>query len=138
MHELPQLGKLERAYRDELAVVGVQSPKYPAEGDPRTLKRAVERYGIEHPVINDPDYRVWESYTVTAWPTLVFISPEGEVIGRHSGEAPFDALSSVMDQLIAEYERQGTLSHDPISIPTQSFSRPLDELSFPGKVLATD
>src|SRR5436305_2760726 len=102
MHELPQLGKLERKYRDELVVIGVQSPKYPAEADPEALRHAVHRYDIEHPVVNDPEFRTWEAYAVRAWPTLVFISPTGLVIGSHAGEASFEALDGVIAEMVRE------------------------------------
>ena len=137
MHELPQLGKLEQAYADELVVIGVQSPKYPAESDPENLRAAVQRYGLEHPVVNDPEYRVWDAYAVTAWPTLVFLSPRGTVVGSHAGEAPFDALARAMDDLIAESERDGSLVRGRRDLQVESWSRPIDELAFPGKVLAT-
>ena len=137
MHELPQLGKLERAYPTELVVIGVQSPKYPAEADPDTLRHAVQRYGIQHPVVNDPELRVWSDYAVNAWPTLVFISPDGRVIGRHAGEATFDALDPVMAQLIQEYEKAGTLWRGRVDIDVETSQREMDELSYPGKVLAT-
>jgi DNA-binding beta-propeller fold protein YncE len=135
MHELPQLGKLERKYPNELAVIGVQSPKYLAEADVENLKAAVERYDIEHPVVNDPEFRIWDSYAVKAWPTLVFISPDGKVIGQHAGEATFEALDRVMTETIAAYEEAGTLERGPLSVQPERCSRPLSRLSFPGKVL---
>jgi len=135
MHELPQLGKLERKYRDELTVIGVQTPKYTAEGDIDALKAAVERYAIEHPVVNDPDYRVWDSYAVKAWPTLVFVSPDGKVIGNHAGEAPFEALDRIMTEMVSEYERAAILERgDPPVLPDAPI-RPMSQLAFPGKVL---
>lgn len=135
MHELSQLGKLERKYRRELAVIGVASPKYTAEGDPDNLRRAVQRYGIEHPVVSDPESAVWDAYAVSAWPTLVFLSPTGQVIGRHAGEAHFEALDGVVAQIVEEYRREGSLLPGPLSFAVAPFSRPPSLLSFPGKVL---
>jgi DNA-binding beta-propeller fold protein YncE len=131
------LGKLEQSFPDELTVVGVQSPKYPAEGTGDSLIRAVERYDIEHPVVNDPEYRVWDNYAVKAWPTLVFVSPTGTVIGSHAGEVPFESLREVVQNAIGEYTREGSLS--PRAGPEgQRFVRTFDQLSFPGKVLAIE
>lgn len=137
MHELPQLGKLEEKYPDSLAVIGVQSPKYTAEAEPASLRAAVQRYGIRHPVVDDPDHAVWDSYSVTAWPTLVFLSPSGAVIGRHAGEAAFEALDSVMAQIVVEYEREGSLVRGPLPYTVAPFERPMSQFSFPGKVLPT-
>lgn len=38
---------------------------------------AVERYGVAHPVLDDPELATWKQYAVRAWPTLVVIDPEG-------------------------------------------------------------
>lgn len=129
--------KLEVKYRDELVVLGVQSPKYTAEGDPDNLRKAVQRLEIEHPVLNDPEFRVWDAYAIRAWPTLVFISPEGKVIGQHAGEAEFEALDRVVAEMVREYGAVGALDAVEARPAVDSFSRPLSELSFPGRVLAT-
>ena len=77
MNVFPQLRKLEHKYADELAVVGVHSAKFSGEKDTANLRQAVLRYEIEHPVVNDSDFNVWRSYAVRAWPTFMFIDPEG-------------------------------------------------------------
>src|SRR5947208_7283895 len=89
MHTFPQLRKIERKYRDKVAVVGVHSPKFAAERDTANLREAVLRYRIEHPVVNDRDFEVWRRFGGRAWPTLVFVDPEGRLIGKHEGELPF-------------------------------------------------
>ena len=51
---------------------------------------AVSRYKITHPVINDQDYEMWNSYSIICWPTLVLINPS--VSDRsfcHCGVVPF-------------------------------------------------
>jgi len=90
MHTFPQLRKIERKYGDRLIVVGVHSPKFPAERETANLREAVLRYRIEHPVVNDRDFAVWQRFGGRAWPTLVFIDPDGRVIGKHEGELPFE------------------------------------------------
>ena len=50
------------------------------------VERAVERLGIDHPVLDDPDLRTWSAYAVQAWPTLVLIDPEGYIAHQVSGE----------------------------------------------------
>lgn len=137
MHELPQLGRLEQKYSAQLTVIGVQSPKYPAEGTGDSLLRAVERYDISHPVINDPDFRVWNDYAVKAWPTLVFVSPTGSVIGSHAGETSFEALDRVVGRAVAEYEREGSLAPRP-GPHGRPFARSDRELAFPGQVLVEE
>lgn len=131
------MGKLEQAYPKEIAVIGVSSPKYPAEAVTGNLRHAVQRLDIAHPVVNDAEMQIWDAYGVNAWPTLIFISPRGEVIGHHAGEVRFESLDEAMRQVIAQYDEAGTLSHEPVHLPATPHRRPLDTLSYPGKVLAT-
>ncbi len=128
--------KLERKYPNEVVVIGVHSPKFPAERETANLRAAILRYGIEHPVVNDRNFRIWRSYAGRAWPTLYFIDPEGRVIGRHEGEITFEALDRIVAQMIAEFDRKGLLVRQ--SLPTR-LERSLERASpllFPGKVLA--
>ena len=126
--------KLEKKYANELVVVGVHSAKFPNEKDSGNLHNAVRRYQLEHPVINDSKFQVWQQYSCRAWPTLMFIDPQGNVIGKHEGEMSFDQFDDLISQMVAEFEKDGTLNRKPF--PT-TFRKPENtQLSFPGKVLS--
>src|SRR5262245_59745348 len=88
MDMFPQLRRLRRDFPNETAVIGVHSGKFAAEKETETIRRANQRFGIEHPVVNDREMRIWQSYIVRAWPTLVFVDPRGKVSGQHAGELP--------------------------------------------------
>ena len=81
LHVIDELRPLEAKYAtgpDSVAVlIGVHSPKFAHETDHAAVAAAVERYGIEHPVLDDPALSTWEAYTARAWPTLVVVDPEG-------------------------------------------------------------
>jgi len=133
---LPQLRRLERKYAESLVVVGAHSAKFLAEKATAELRQAVLRYGIEHPVVNDRDFQVWRRYAVRAWPTQMFIDPEGRVIGKHEGEFPSDALDQVLAQLIERYEQAGVLR--PGRLQFRPEQEPSGPLRFPGKVLVDE
>ena len=84
--------KLERKYDRRLAVVGVHSPKFTTEQETESLHAAIRRLNVGHPVINDRDFRVWREYAVRAWPTLMFIDPEGRVAAYIAGPVDADSL----------------------------------------------
>ncbi len=109
LHVLDELRPLEEKYRDVLAVVGVHSPKFAHEADPTALAAAVERYGVAHPVLDDPDLTTWQQYAVRAWPTLVVVDPEGYVVAQHSGEGHAHALDALVAQLVVDHEATGAL-----------------------------
>ena len=137
MHTFPQLRKIERKYGDRVIVVGVHSPKFPAERETANLREAVLRYRIEHPVVNDRDFKVWERFGGRAWPTLMFIDPEGRVIGKHEGELPFEQFDPVVSGMLKEFEDRGLLHGSASPIALEEIREPARTLSFPGKVLAT-
>jgi len=134
MHILPQLRKLERKYAGALQVIGVHSAKFRAEQATEAVRDAILRYGIEHPVVNDRDFRVWQEYAVRAWPTLMFIDPHGKVIGKHEGEFQLDTFDRLIGQMIAAFEAEGAIDRTPLHFRFELM--PTGPLLFPGKVLA--
>jgi thiol-disulfide isomerase/thioredoxin len=109
LHTLDELRPLEEKYRDVLVVVGVHSPKFVHEADPQALAAAVERYGVDHPVLDDPELVTWQQYAVRAWPTLVVVDPEGYVVAQLSGEGHAHALDALIAELAATHDAKGTL-----------------------------
>src|SRR6202047_856750 len=138
MHTFPQLRKIERKYGDQVTVIGVHSPKFPAERETANLREAVLRYRIEHPVVNDRDFAVGNRLGGRAWPTLIFVDPEGRVIGKHEGELPFEQFEPLVEGMLKEFEERGILNPGAAAIDLEPFQEPARTLKFPGKVLATD
>lgn len=137
MHTFPQLRKIERAYGDRVIVIGVHSPKFPAERETANLREAVLRYRIEHPVLNDRDFATWQRFGGRAWPTLVFIDPRGRLIGKHEGELPFEQFDPMVSGMLKDFEVHGLLNPAAAPIALEELREPARTLSFPGKVLAT-
>jgi thiol-disulfide isomerase/thioredoxin len=137
IHIMPDLEKLERKYANELVVVGVHSPKFENEKDSNSIRKAILRYQIEHPVINDADHKIWDAYEVEAWPTLVLIDPEGNIVGYTSGEGNFQLLDMVIGKIADDHKKKKTLNEKPIRFDLAKYRETGDSpLFFPGKVLA--
>ena len=134
MHIFPQLRKLEEKFANELAVIGVHSAKFPNEKEKDNLYKAVQRCELQHPVVNDSEFRVWQQYACRAWPTIMFIDPEGKVIGKHEGELPYEAFDDLLTRMVTEFDARGLL--DRTSLHFVADAAPESTLSFPGKVLA--
>jgi len=137
MHILPDLAFLEEKYAGEPVVfLGVHSAKFANEASRETIRAAIHRYEIRHPVVIDDDMRIWRSYAVRSWPTVVVIDPAGYVVGAFAGEGNRAAL----EQAIGETLRQGrfarTLTDQPLGIQRESEVRAASGLAFPGKIFA--
>jgi thiol-disulfide isomerase/thioredoxin len=136
LHVLDELRPLEEKYADVLVTIGVHSPKFVHEAEHAAVVAAVERYGVEHPVLDDPDLATWKQYAVRAWPTLAVVDPEGYVVAQMSGEGHAHALDALIAELVEEHTAKGTLHRGggPYVPPA-----PRDDLlSFPGKALVLD
>ena len=103
-HVLAELRPIEAEFADTLTVVGIHSPKFEFEKDPASVKSAVQRHGIDHPVLNDPEMATWSAYNVRAWPTLILVDPLGDIVGTWSGEGHGHAIAATLNELIPRYE----------------------------------
>lgn len=138
MHVLPELKKLERAYPNELVVIGVHSAKFDTEQETDSIRDAILRYEIEHPVINDARHVVWNKYFCRSWPSLRIIDPQGYLIAGHSGEIEFEALDEFFKQALPYYRQIGALDETPLRFDLARYQVEPTPLRFPGKVLADE
>ncbi|MDN6666989.1 MAG: redoxin domain-containing protein [Brevibacterium sp.] len=132
LHVLDELRPLEEKYSKELVIIGVHSPKFEFERTVEAVDQAVERYQVEHLVLDDPDLVTWQAYTARAWPTLAVIDPEGYLVATLSGEGHGAGLGEIIEGLIEEHTVKGTLhSGDGPYVPPPA---PETELFYPGKL----
>ncbi|GAB7193223.1 thioredoxin-like domain-containing protein [Kineococcus sp. NUM-3379] len=135
LHVLAELRPLQERFADVLVTVGVHSPKFPHEASPAALDAAVERLGISHPVLDDPELRTWRAYAARAWPTLVLIDPEGYVVAQRSGEGHATGLAALLEELVAEHEARGTLRRGTTPGPVPGPPGQVPGLRFPARAL---
>jgi DNA-binding beta-propeller fold protein YncE len=117
MHLFPQLRKLEEKYKDSLVV-----------------RSAVRRYDIQHPVVNDADFKVWGEWGIRAWPTIMFIDPRGNVIGKHEGELPYDDFDQLIGDMTSEFSRVELLDPTPLPYQLEAAKEAARPLAYPGKI----
>ena len=134
-HIIPDLKRLEEEYADSLVVIGVHSGKYATEHEDDTVREAIGRYDLQHPVVNDPDFVVWNTYGARAWPTLVLIDPAGNYVGTHSGEGVYPLFQPIIEALEGEFEGRINSAPFPIVLDQTAAST---LLSYPAAVLADE
>jgi DNA-binding beta-propeller fold protein YncE len=128
------LRELELAFAEELAVVGVHSGKFIAERVTSRIVDATLRLDVAHPVVNDRQYRVWRSYAVNAWPTIVAIDPRGYVLGQHAGEFTAEALAPFLENMIAASRAKNELELGARGYPQQGGTHTAGLLCYPDAV----
>lgn len=126
--------KLEERFHREIAVVGVHSGKYTTERKTDRIRDASLRLGVEHAVVNDRQFRVWRSYAVNAWPTIVVVDPTGYVIGQHAGEFTVEEIEPFLLRTIREAESENQFRPAAESVAADQPTMPAGLLRYPGKV----
>lgn len=136
IHVIPDLKRLEEEYAEELVVIGVHSAKFANEGETENIRQIVMRYEVDHPVVNDSEFQVWQSWGAQAWPTVALIDPAGNVVGTHAGEGVYDTVQPVIEALIAEFDAQ--IDRTPFQLKPERAQSANTLLSYPGKVTLGD
>lgn len=138
IHVLPDLKYLEEKYKDEpFVVVGVHSAKFTNEAERESIRHAIHRYDIKHPVVIDDSLRVWRRYGVRSWPTTVVIGADGKVIGAAPGEGNREVLDQAIARALEEARERGDLAAQRTEIVLEAEVTPASGIEFPGKVLAS-
>jgi thiol-disulfide isomerase/thioredoxin len=135
MHVIPDLIRLEKKYPKELVVIGVHSAKFSNEKDSDAIRQAILRYDIEHPVVNDADFKIWNKYGARGWPHFTLIDPDGNIVGHASGEGQYETFVKAIDATIKKFE--GKINRSELKLGLERNKVKPGALAFPGKILAT-
>ena len=138
IHIIPEIKKLEAKYSNQLVVIGVHSAKFDNEKDTENIRKIIVRYDVEHPVINDANFKIWDAYAIRAWPGLVLIDPDGYIVGRWFGEGQFTTIENQITQAIDQFRKKGNLNEQPLKFALEKAKVGDLPLAFPGKVLADE
>src|SRR5436190_4523468 len=135
MHVIPDLIRLEKKYPKELVVIGVHSAKFANEKDSDAIRQAILRYDIEHPVVNDADFKIWNKYGARGWPHFTLVDPDGNIVGHASGEGQYETFVKAIDATIKKFE--GKINRTELKLGLERSKMKPGALAFPGKILAT-
>src|SRR5436305_6097785 len=138
IHIIPDLKRLEKKYANQLVVIGAHSAKFSNEKETDNIRRIILRYELEHPVINDADFNIWNAYDVSSWPTQYLIDPAGYIVGFVRGEGNYELLDAAIGKTVEEFRKRGELNEQPLSLALERAKVGDLPLAFPGKVLADE
>ncbi|MES2491117.1 MAG: thioredoxin-like domain-containing protein [Pseudomonadota bacterium] len=130
VHIIPTLRALEERYPDKIVVIGVHSPKFEREKSIVSVRDAIRRYEIHHPVIHDPEMQLWQAYGVEAWPTLVFVGADGKLLGQVQGEPE----PQQFNRLVTDLLKQSSGKLKPQYLALKPLEAVQGRFSFPGKL----
>jgi peroxiredoxin len=64
------------------------------------VKKAVEEYGLQYPVVQDNDFKTRKNYDNRYWPAKYIIDKEGNVRYTHFGEGEYEETEKVIQYLL--------------------------------------
>jgi thiol-disulfide isomerase/thioredoxin len=98
----PYVKQWHARYASEgLVVIGVHTPEFAHEADPRRVRKYLNENGIAHPVVLDNDYAIWNRWGNRYWPAMYLLNKSGEVCYRHFGEGRYAETEAQIKRLLA-------------------------------------
>jgi len=104
----PWLNGLEARLKNQgLQVVGIHSPEFDRERDLAALKRKVQEFHLEHPIMVDNDLRYWHALGNRYWPAYYLIDKSGRIRAKffgetHAGDPQAKRIEATLESLLAE------------------------------------
>jgi hypothetical protein len=134
---LPYLRAWHERYGERgLAVLAVNSPRFPFTADRSKLAAAVARLDLPFPVASDPAYAAWHEYGCQGWPSLFLWGRGGALRWYHFGEGEYEATeSAIREELDGDLAAAGLAEAGPSLRPSDAtgalVAQPSPE-AFPG------
>jgi hypothetical protein len=90
----------ERYAEDGLRVIGVHCPGFAPSHPERAVREAVRRLEIEHPVVIDSEFEVWQEYENRGWPARYLFDGRARLFDYHYGEGGYVESELAIQELL--------------------------------------
>ncbi len=99
----PHLRDWHKRYADKgLTIIGVHTPEFDFEHDEKNVTRAVKEFKLKHPIVLDPDYKIWNLYANRWWPRHFLINKDGAIVYDHVGEGGYADTEMAIQRALGE------------------------------------
>ncbi len=101
LRTLPYLKAWHGRYADAgLVVVSVHTPGFRASANDDAVRAAVARLGVEHAVLLDTDFALWQEYENAGWPGRYLWNTHGALADYHYGEGAYAECEQAICELL--------------------------------------
>jgi len=100
---LPYLTSWYEKYKDQgLEMIGIHTPEFEFEKEIDNVQKAIDRWGVNYPVVLDNDYGTWTNYKNRYWPRKYLIDIDGYIVYDHIGEGAYEVTEKKIQELLNE------------------------------------
>jgi len=100
---LPYITTWDEKYGNEgLMIVGIHTPEFEFEKNKDNVLAAVEKFGINYPVVLDNEKEIWNEFQNKYWPRKYIADHDGYIRYDHIGEGAYKETEKVIQQLLQE------------------------------------
>lgn len=100
---LPYITSWDEKYSDQgLLIIGIHSPEFEFEKNLENVKSAINKHGIQYPVVLDNDMETWKAFENRYWPRKYISDHEGYIRYDHIGEGGYKETEKIIQQLLDE------------------------------------
>ena len=105
---IPWLQKVEKTFAGQpFRIVGIHTPEFSNERDPRQVAAHVRSLGVEGAVMMDNDQAYWKALENQYWPAFYVVDKKGRMralyVGEtHAGQAQAQEIETRIRMLLAE------------------------------------
>ena len=100
--EMPELQDFYEEYGDEVQLLGVDLGQFTGLGSPKDASKLLDALGVTYPAGYTDDDQVVRNYRVSAMPTTIFITAEGEVFRSWTGSIDREQLEAIARLMLGE------------------------------------
>jgi hypothetical protein len=123
INTLPYLKTWWKRYRQyDFLILGIHTPEFEFGGDADNVRDAVIRFGLNYPVISDPQYITWHRYRNNVWPRKFLVDKQGIIQYDHRGEGEYQETEAKIQELIRQVQPQA--SFEEVMPPLQAKDKP--------------
>jgi thiol-disulfide isomerase/thioredoxin len=98
---LPYIEKWYKDYKKEgFVVIGVHTPEFEFEKNPKNVAEAAVRLGVTYPVAQDNEYKTWKAFKNIYWPAYYLIDRNGNLRLVHYGEGKYMETENTIRELL--------------------------------------
>ncbi len=103
LQTLPYLKRWWERYREgSFVLIGIHTPEFEFEKDPKNVERAIRGLGVTWPVVLDNAYVNWNAFANRYWPAKYLVDPKGRIVYSHFGEGAYAETEREIQRLLRE------------------------------------